>query len=49
MENLEAETPCVKHTVSTTSIEPIQNIGTYHRRITSIINISPAIVIDRTL
>ena len=48
MENLEAETPCVKHTVSTTSIEPIQNIGTYHRRITSI-NISPAIVLDRTL
>ena len=29
-----------------TSIEPIQNIGTYHRRITSIINISPTIVMD---
>ena len=35
-----------KHSMCTTRIEPIQNIGTYHRRITSIINISPTIVMD---
>ena len=27
---------------STTSIEPIFNIGTYHRRVSTVINISPA-------